>query len=331
VNGDDILFRTNADQDKIWLQVVEDLGFELSVGKNYVHKDFLMINSTAFLYRNKSFRPIEFFNVGLLVGQSKLFAASGTHTSDQDLPLDALYTKVLVGACDKYRAHRRFLHYHVEMVKRMTHNGEYSLFAHPQLGGLGLPLFPELAPHVKFTSFQRKLGSFLRSSTRQSKFEGCFSSHLSSFLQLQSKNDGLTRIPMYKDTKCHEYSYIPSFIGPLPREVVRAESHDQTWSELLTYNLWRQEKPVLQLTKPDRTLLDAFRNYYPIAPLKTKKLTSFPFILVENNPILTSEYLDYIGASNSESGLSASEFATEALDLYGDQVFLDPEEEDPSP
>lgn len=239
VNGDDILFRTNADHYKIWLQVVEDLGFELSVGKNYVHKDFLMINSTAFLYRNKSFRPIEFFNVGLLVGQSKLFAASGTHTSDQDLPLDALYTKVLVGACDKYRAHRRFLHYHVEMVKRMTHNGEYSLFAHPQLGGLGLPLFPELAPHVKFTSFQRKLGSFLRSSTRQSRFEGCFSSHLSSFLQLQSKNDGLTRIPMYKDTKCHEYSYIPSFIGPLPREVVRAESHDQTWSELLTYNLWR--------------------------------------------------------------------------------------------
>jgi hypothetical protein len=37
INGDDILFRANARLYAIWQEEIKEVGFELSVGKNYIH------------------------------------------------------------------------------------------------------------------------------------------------------------------------------------------------------------------------------------------------------------------------------------------------------
>lgn len=49
INGDDILMRTNAENYPIWKERVQDFGLSLSLGKNYVHKDFGTVNSQLIL------------------------------------------------------------------------------------------------------------------------------------------------------------------------------------------------------------------------------------------------------------------------------------------
>jgi hypothetical protein len=48
VNGDDILFPTNASLQQRWESMIPLAGFEKSVGKNFVSSEFLMVNSQLF-------------------------------------------------------------------------------------------------------------------------------------------------------------------------------------------------------------------------------------------------------------------------------------------
>jgi hypothetical protein len=45
VNGDDIIFRSNTEHYAIWKRYISEVGFTLSLGKNYIHSTILTINS----------------------------------------------------------------------------------------------------------------------------------------------------------------------------------------------------------------------------------------------------------------------------------------------
>lgn len=85
VNGDDILFRTNAEFQARWEGLISQVGFEKSVGKNFVSEKFCTVNSM--LFRDGTLRKgdqhvhkytfVPFINTSFLTGVKK-----GEDTSD---------------------------------------------------------------------------------------------------------------------------------------------------------------------------------------------------------------------------------------------------------
>lgn len=162
INGDDILFRVPSEGVKsrlyqTWLRMLDHIGFELSLGKNYICKDYLCINSQGYTWRSSGriFSKIGFLNVGLLLGKSKV----ARRESAELTPLQGRYKEVVGQAWNPARAHDRFIHYNREAINAMTMNGKYSLTVDPLLGGLGFPRFPGVKTYV--TTFQRAFASYL--------------------------------------------------------------------------------------------------------------------------------------------------------------------------
>lgn len=70
VNGDDILFKTTKSHYFTWSGLIKGVGFEKSVGKNYMSKSMAMINSTYFR-TDKKIVKVPYFNLGWCTGVSK--------------------------------------------------------------------------------------------------------------------------------------------------------------------------------------------------------------------------------------------------------------------
>jgi len=171
VNGDDIYFRTNERFNVIWMKYITIAGFELSIGKNYVHSSVFTINSQCFTYNptSDSLRETTYLNVGLLKGQSKSGVIGET------LPIWDLYNKVLKGSNDKLNAHKRFMMYHKNSITQCTGSkkingivkgGNYNLFLPKVLGGLGF-IRPTPLLEVKITNFQRQLATYFHNKLTQ--------------------------------------------------------------------------------------------------------------------------------------------------------------------
>jgi hypothetical protein len=154
VNGDDILFKTNDLFYSLWKENITEIGFELSLGKNYVHSNYLMVNSEPY-WKSSVLEKLPYYNIGLLIGKSKL------QTNNSVAPIWDYYNKVMAGSSNKLRAHNRFLHLNRKKIDAITFDGLYNLFIDPHFGGLGFDLYPEVRPQVKFTLFQRQFGHYL--------------------------------------------------------------------------------------------------------------------------------------------------------------------------
>jgi hypothetical protein len=168
VNGDDILFRSNPAHYAIWKEMISEVGFTLSLGKNYTHPTLLTVNSELYEFNPSKnglpeFRKHDYFNIGLLISQSKGRLADPY----RKLSLVQLYRSSVGCAHDKARAHRRFIHYNKCIINQMTDRGKYNLFIPVHLGGLGFPLYKEVKPLVQFTHFQRRFASFLIMRTEE--------------------------------------------------------------------------------------------------------------------------------------------------------------------
>lgn len=235
VNGDDILFRCNQALYELWIKIVRDLGFELSVGKNYVHKRYFTINSQLLSYENGRIKWLEYFNVGLLTGQSKLTARVG----ESQLPIWDYYNIAIAGANNKLRAHNRFLHYHKDTLSSMTDAGEQNLFIHPLMGGLGFDLYESVREKVHMTPWQYKIALITRSRLL-APFEGQFEKDP---LIKKLSDINKTVIPTVKRYHHGRYVRIPTY-QPLmkgQREVIRLEDV----IEPLSYSQNYTEKPEL--------------------------------------------------------------------------------------
>jgi hypothetical protein len=156
VNGDDVLFKSNTVHYQVWKEIAKEVGFELSVGKNYISSSFMMINSMGF---TSNMVEIPWFNVGLLTGQSKLGKI------DDITPIWDYYNFVLWGAKNKLRAHRRFFHYHKKWISSLTFKGLFNVFFDHKLSGLGFTHYEEIP--LKTTRLQRNFAEFLYNYQRQ--------------------------------------------------------------------------------------------------------------------------------------------------------------------
>jgi len=191
INGDDILFRSNATQFARWWVETDKLGFRKSQGKNFYHHKFLTVNSvpitcevlphpsaywskfswadideTTLPYNTPLLSPkievLGFINVGLLTGQSKLTGRESVN----NLPLSGWYDASVNKALHPYQAHKWFLKYHRHEIRRQTQFGSTTLniFAHPLLGGLGFPIHPSVEP--RFSPDQRRIAMALLLSSQ---------------------------------------------------------------------------------------------------------------------------------------------------------------------
>lgn len=152
VNGDDILFRCNSEFYGIWKDKISDIGFTLSIGKNYCNPSYFTINSQLYRFLRDSpdsllgpslFEKIDYLNVGLLVSDKGLPASEWK-------PLDSRYNEVIGSAMKPSRCMRRFIHYHkVEIQEKVGKKA--NLFLPCALGGAGF-ISPRLLPRFKTES-----------------------------------------------------------------------------------------------------------------------------------------------------------------------------------
>lgn len=214
VNGDDILFRADSWLYEIWQSKIKEVGFELSLGKNYVHKDVLVINSEMFLFnsQNESFKRIPFFNTGLLTGQSKLTGRDEVRM----MPLPAVFNEVVPDARDQARAFRRFMHYHKDQIDAWTNHGNFNLFLPVWRGGLGMRI-PD-GHKFSITSFQRRLATLIQEKREECIKEGRLPKGLAV---------GVVRKTESKSLKFnHKYDLVDVPYGPLPRNLVEIRPTD---------------------------------------------------------------------------------------------------------
>jgi hypothetical protein len=183
-NGDDILFHTNTDHYEHWKQCIKEVGFELSMGKNYVHESLMTVNSKLFYEKKQSsmgfknqgqLTEVNFYNVGLLFGNSKVcdnreasvkkkVSSSKNNYEVPDCPFSSEYNCVIEGSTNKERAHKMFIHYHKDSVEKYTDKGRISLSLPLHLGGLGCNV-PESVGYL--TEAQTRVAMFLSDRIRQ--------------------------------------------------------------------------------------------------------------------------------------------------------------------
>jgi len=170
INGDDILFPSNPELYSVWRNNVAAVGFELSVGKNYIHSNVLTVNSECFVYHygSKSFTKMKFLNCGLLTGQSK---KGGSASLRSDQTIDSIYNELIENSPNKIRSHQRFLFYFKEIIPKYTKAGDsyLNLFIDRNLGGLG---FKNDEVKVKFTKTQRLLAAYLEYDIKEKLSKG---------------------------------------------------------------------------------------------------------------------------------------------------------------
>jgi len=233
VNGDDILFRCNKEFYRLWLRKIDSVMFKLSLGKNYVHRSILMINSCMFRYSSRNgvdfFTEIPFFNVGILTGQSKVTGRENVKSK----PLDALWKETLRGSSDPQRALRRFIHYNIRDVVTSTNSGEYNLFIPRWRGGLGL----EPVDSFHITSFQRRLGTLIEERRRAQMKKGEYPHGLALGIVRQAESI------VVKNKHFHRLIEVPySYQGPF-EDFVTTPIDDQIPSALLAENTFDPDVP----------------------------------------------------------------------------------------
>lgn len=72
INGDDIVMRCKIDSYEAWKMIVDDAGLVPSIGKNYVSRDFFVINSTYYRHKGTTltgdpiFEKVPYLNLALV-------------------------------------------------------------------------------------------------------------------------------------------------------------------------------------------------------------------------------------------------------------------------
>jgi hypothetical protein len=201
VNGDDILFKSDSLFYKHWKENIDKVGFKLSLGKNFSSPDFFTINSKLY---DKNFNEIPYVNIGLLIGTSK---SSGGRSKEMS-PIWDEYNRLvnLIPESLLPFIHRRFIHYHREIISQLTDKGKYNLFLPKWLGGLGLrPVVP-----YKITPYQQYFSSYLYKYYGKQVQTGKFKSFNISLVKAQQNH--ITTLKSYH-TPTLEFSHDPTRIS----------------------------------------------------------------------------------------------------------------------
>lgn len=149
INGDDVLIRDIDSKDGLWDLVVADGGLVPSVGKNYVSKEFCIINSTLYEFHQTFVGPLfyekPYLNLGLLncsvdTRDAKRLAADAVSLDPTVWDLGQISHKLVQGFSyeDKDWIMSRFLSRPGVSSVLCNVSPGVSYFASKALGGLGL-------------------------------------------------------------------------------------------------------------------------------------------------------------------------------------------------
>jgi len=160
VNGDDISFACSLERYALWSSRLEDYGFFKSVGKNYCHKRFMIINSELFdsKYELTGRCHLPYFASGLLMGRSKVCKNEDALEAP---PVVVSLQLCLRGSQNPERTLSRFMAYNHEKVEKVTCR-KTALFLPITRGVLGLD-----SSGVKYhvSLWQRRYAAYLASQS----------------------------------------------------------------------------------------------------------------------------------------------------------------------
>jgi hypothetical protein len=164
VNGDDILFKSNADFYEVWKKWISKVGFTLSLGKNYISPNFLTVNSESWLHRGGStFKKLPFLNCGLLLQEADGPCKVPLRMETAERPLIPKLQWILDNCNNPVRAFDRIKHHWRRSIKIHTQEGFYNLCSPIELGGLGLRVPEQCRENFHFTAIQQLIaGSALK-------------------------------------------------------------------------------------------------------------------------------------------------------------------------
>ncbi|APG77096.1 RNA-dependent RNA polymerase [Beihai narna-like virus 2] len=182
INGDDVLFHLRSIAEyEVWKTFTAGAGLKFSLGKNYVSRSYLVINSEIFKIRpHVNFfgerkwicdRSLPIINMGHVYVQkkssSKLQSEQsmyGTHYLQKDSLKDSCEDFVEAHPLDKRCfALSKWISARKHELDTCLPKG-MSYFVHESLGGLGLPVYPHKDQLVGITEGQRKLAAYLWTS-----------------------------------------------------------------------------------------------------------------------------------------------------------------------
>jgi len=207
INGDDIVFRTNPRHYEEWQRWIHICGFTLSPGKNYLSKDFVTLNSEFFLWkkqvRGNGFKLIQIpsLNTGLLLEHAQGPLKVPQRPCNQEQPIHHKINRAIEESCSPGRTQRRVRHYFRRQISRLTGNGEFSLTAALELGGVGLSSTGLASGDAYYTSFQRKLASHLLKGIRDLEGTECRSTEpptLSGSTRFVDESSDAATIPRHR-------------------------------------------------------------------------------------------------------------------------------------
>nr|WKV34225.1 MAG: RNA-dependent RNA polymerase [Riboviria sp.] len=315
VNGDDILFPSNSEHYKIWFGKITEVGFELSQGKNYCSKKYLTVNSLLFKDDGSKFVKIEYFNVGLLTGQSKL---NSERAKKELTPVWANYNTVMAGAVNKARAHRRFVHYNREVIDAVSNKGEFSLFAHPLQGGLGFKHYEGV--DLYFTNFQRKLASFLRREVLK-PFSGRDISTARAWKGIVRKN------VRKSEPNIRSYKEIRPLLGEGPLNHFEYVFENSSATEAPLSYMYDTETPPFEVKGIRPRMMASFRRAKGLPVLTDEEVMNFPvrFIGIEKFKAQYPESISLGAAGEPSSGpIQLEDYLDDDPDPLWDTPVLDP-------
>lgn len=284
VNGDDILFRSDSLLYSIWKRRISEAGFELSLGKNYIHRSICCICSEFFQLLGGVFRRVGYLNTGLLTNVSKL-----QHTREVQ-PIWDTYNYVVSNAVTPERASLRFFHYNRSMIAKLTQirpGTTLNVFLPRELGGLGFHGTPD---HI--TNFQRRLALYL-----WTRYKDLKSKAPKPMITLQTLEHGDEFFRVH-----NPHLVLMPMIGPMPMHVVDVAD------PLIRLPILTSKYITSELGyKFDLKTLRDFRCAY--ANGKTHiwrdkvfedgvSLTHFPYRLMENEYVGFRSLYDYTAAYN---------------------------------
>jgi hypothetical protein len=121
VNGDDLLTRCTETKYRQWEQAIKNAGLVKSVGKNFLHRRYLYINSQPWRASGREdggteFEYCPFYNTGLMFGQSKVSKTRFNAAGRKHMPVYALQPEAVRGALNVDRAIHRFEQVHAEEI-----------------------------------------------------------------------------------------------------------------------------------------------------------------------------------------------------------------------
>jgi hypothetical protein len=141
INGDDIMFKCSKARYQNWLDTLEQAGLTPSPGKNFFHEKYGTINSALFYQQSATVtKYIPFFNVGMILGQSKVARMS---EEEGEKPIHCLHKDAIMGALDPIRADLRFRTYNKEVLTKsstMYDGTVLNWYLPTTMGGLGMRL-----------------------------------------------------------------------------------------------------------------------------------------------------------------------------------------------